>query len=131
VEKAALLAGFGRQHLREIPVDAEFGMQAPALQAAIDADRAAGRRPCAVVATIGTTATTAIDPVAAIAAIAGKKSPSSAIAKNTRGEASMLPFSELNDEIMTKIDTRTTPARPSKLLRPVGVSTSTPTSKSS
>jgi aromatic-L-amino-acid decarboxylase len=73
VEKAALLAGFGRQHLREIPVDAEFGMQAPALQAAIDADRAAGRRPCAIVATIGTTATTAIDPIAAIAAIAQRE----------------------------------------------------------
>jgi aromatic-L-amino-acid decarboxylase len=73
VEKAALLAGFGRQHLREIPVDAEFGMQATALQAAIDADRAAGRRPCAIVATIGTTATTAIDPIAAIAVIAQRE----------------------------------------------------------
>jgi aromatic-L-amino-acid/L-tryptophan decarboxylase len=73
VEKAALLAGFGRQHLREIPVDAEFRMQTPALQAAIDADRAAGRRPCAIVATIGTTATTAIDPIAAIAAIAQRE----------------------------------------------------------
>ena len=33
----------------------------------------------------------------------------SAIAKKIRGEASMLPFSELNDEIITKTDTRTTP----------------------
>lgn len=70
VGKAALLAGFGRQHLREISVDAQFCMQVPALEAAIDRDRAAGRRPCAIVATIGTTATTAIDPIAPIAAIA-------------------------------------------------------------
>jgi aromatic-L-amino-acid decarboxylase len=33
-------------------------------------DEAAGRRPCAVVATTGTTATTAIDPVGAVAAVA-------------------------------------------------------------
>jgi aromatic-L-amino-acid/L-tryptophan decarboxylase len=70
VGKAALLAGFGRQHLREVSVDAQFCMQVPALEAAIDRDRAAGRRPCAIVATIGTTATTAIDPIAPIAAIA-------------------------------------------------------------
>ena len=45
-------------------------------------------------------------------AIVSKNRPSSAIAKKTRGEASMLPFSELNDEIMTNRDTRTTPIRP-------------------
>ena len=44
-------------------------------------------------------------------AIVSKNSPSSAIAKNTRGDASMLPLSELNEEIITKIETRTTPAR--------------------
>ena len=70
VEKAALLAGFGRQHVRQIPVDAQFRMSVPALEAAIDQDRTAGFRPCAVVATIGTTATTAMDPIAPIAAIA-------------------------------------------------------------
>ena len=45
-------------------------------------------------------------------AIDSKNSPSSAMAKNTRGEASMLPFSELNDEIITNIETSTTPVRP-------------------
>ena len=70
IEKAALLAGFGRDYVRAIPVDTEFRMQVPALAAAIGRDRAAGLRPCAVVATTGTTATTAMDPIAPIAAIA-------------------------------------------------------------
>ena len=70
VAKAALLAGFGRENLRLVAVDAVFAMRAEALEHAIRADLAAGRRPCAIVATTGTTATTAIDPIAAIAAIA-------------------------------------------------------------
>jgi len=70
VEKAALLAGFGRNYFRAIPVDAEFRMQAASLQAAIERDRAAGLRPCAIVATTGTTATTAMDPITDIAALA-------------------------------------------------------------
>jgi len=69
VEKAALLAGFGREHIRAVPVDAEFRMDPSALAAAISADRAAGLRPAAVVATSGTTAVTAFDPIDAIAAI--------------------------------------------------------------
>lgn len=70
VEKAALLAGFGRDNLRFIDVDENFAMKADALDAAIVADVAAGHRPCAIVATTGTTTTTALDPIAAIAAIA-------------------------------------------------------------
>jgi aromatic-L-amino-acid/L-tryptophan decarboxylase len=70
VEKAALLAGFGRENLRMIAVDANFDMKADALAAAIRADRAAGREPCAIVATCGSTATTAFDPLAEIAQIA-------------------------------------------------------------
>jgi aromatic-L-amino-acid/L-tryptophan decarboxylase len=69
VDKAALLAGFGREHVRAVPIDDDFAMRPDALAAMIDADRAAGRTPCAVVATCGTTATTAMDPVAAIAAV--------------------------------------------------------------
>lgn len=69
VEKAALLAGFGRDNLRLIPHDAEFGMRADALAAAIAEDLAAGKRPCAAVASVGTTTTAAIDPVSAMAAV--------------------------------------------------------------
>ncbi|HEX5216580.1 MAG TPA: pyridoxal-dependent decarboxylase [Vicinamibacterales bacterium] len=69
VEKAALLCGVGREHVRLLPCDDSFAMRPDALAAAIDADLAAGRLPCAVVATTGTTATTAIDPIDAIAEI--------------------------------------------------------------
>jgi glutamate/tyrosine decarboxylase-like PLP-dependent enzyme len=70
VEKAALLAGFGRENVRVVPVDEQFALQPAALATAIAADRARGLAPCAVVATCGTTATTALDPIAAIASIA-------------------------------------------------------------
>jgi len=70
VEKAALLAGFGRDNLRLVAHDEQFAMRADALEEAIAADVAAGRRPCAIVATTGTTTTTSLDPVRAIAAIA-------------------------------------------------------------
>jgi len=70
VEKAALLAGFGRENLRTIPVDSSFDLRPDALAAAIVEDRAAGREPCAIVATCGTTATTAFDPLAATGQVA-------------------------------------------------------------
>ena len=70
VDKAALLAGFGRDHVRLVPHDGGYAMRADALRELITADAAAGRNPCAVVATTGTTGTTAIDPVREIAAVA-------------------------------------------------------------
>jgi aromatic-L-amino-acid/L-tryptophan decarboxylase len=73
VEKAALLAGFGREHVRTLPLDAEFRLDVSALEAAIVRDRAAGLRPCAIVATTGTTATTAMDPIGAIATVARRE----------------------------------------------------------
>lgn len=72
VEKAALLAGFGRANLHLIPVDEAYAMQPAELEQAIQADLEAGRRPCAVVATTGTTTTTALDPIRAIGEIARK-----------------------------------------------------------
>lgn len=70
VEKAALLAGFGREHLRFVPTDASFAMLPDAFRKLVEEDIAAGRRPCAVVATTGSTGTTALDPVAGIADVA-------------------------------------------------------------
>jgi aromatic-L-amino-acid/L-tryptophan decarboxylase len=70
VEKAALLAGFGREHVRTVPVDEAFDLRTDELAAMIVADRAAGLEPCAIVATCGSTATTAFDPLAAIGALA-------------------------------------------------------------
>ena len=70
VEKAAITIGIGQRNVRKIPVDELFRMKPNALEQAIRADIAAGKKPCFVTATIGTTATTAIDPVEAVADIA-------------------------------------------------------------
>ena len=70
VEKAALLAGFGRATLRTVATDGRYAMRPDALDAAIRDDLSTGRHPCAVVATTGTTTTTALDPLDAIAAVA-------------------------------------------------------------
>jgi len=72
VEKAALLAGFGRANISVIPADERYAMRPQLLAQAIRDDLAAGRTPCAVVATCGTTATTAFDPLEAIAATAAE-----------------------------------------------------------
>lgn len=69
VDKAGLLAGFGKANIRQVACDAHYAMRPDALAAAIAEDRAAGRVPCAVVATTGTTTTTALDPVRAIAEV--------------------------------------------------------------
>ena len=69
VEKGVAIAGLGRQNLRVLPVDAAFAMRVDELVAAIAADRAAGRRPSCVVATVGTTSSNAIDPLPAIAEV--------------------------------------------------------------
>jgi aromatic-L-amino-acid decarboxylase len=69
IEKAALLAGFGKEHLRLVETDDDHALRVDLLEATIAADRAAGRVPCALVASIGTTGTTAIDPLAAMAKV--------------------------------------------------------------
>jgi aromatic-L-amino-acid decarboxylase len=70
VEKAALLAGFGRDNVRWVETDRAYAMVPGALDAAIAADRARGLVPAAIVATTGTTTTTALDPIAALADVA-------------------------------------------------------------
>ena len=73
IEKACMTLGLGRASLVRIPVNDRYEMDPAELATAIDADRAAGRRPVAIVATIGTTSSTSADPVAAIADIAGRE----------------------------------------------------------
>lgn len=70
VEKGALLAGFGRDHVRKIASDERHAMRIDSLRGAVERDLESGIRPCAAVATVGSTATTAIDPVRAIAELA-------------------------------------------------------------
>lgn len=91
VEKAALLAGFGRDNLRSIPAGADHSMRADALAAAIAADRARGCRPCAIVATTGTTTTTALDPIAAVAAVAQREKLWLHVDAAMAGSAMILP----------------------------------------
>ncbi|MDP8982728.1 MAG: pyridoxal-dependent decarboxylase [Acidobacteriota bacterium] len=70
IEKAAITLGLGQDNVRHIPVDNAFRMRVEALEHAIAADLAAGKRPFCVVATTGTTSTSSIDPVAAIGEVA-------------------------------------------------------------
>jgi aromatic-L-amino-acid decarboxylase len=69
VDKAVILLGLGHEALVRVAADAEFRMRPDALAAAIAADKAAGRIPVAVVATVGSTSTTSVDPVGDIAAV--------------------------------------------------------------
>lgn len=70
IEKAALLAGFGRSYLRLIPTDDRHAIRLDLLQTAIEKDIEIGLRPCAIVGAVGTTATTALDPLPALADLA-------------------------------------------------------------
>lgn len=70
VRKAALLAGFGGDHIRLVATDDGGRMRPEALAAAIRTDRAAGRLPCALVATLGTTGIVAFDPLTDLVSIA-------------------------------------------------------------
>lgn len=91
VEKAALLAGFGRDNLRLIEHDCDFGMRPEALDAAIARDEAAGLKPCAVVATTGTTASTALDPIEKIAAVISARGMWLHVDSAMAGSAMVLP----------------------------------------
>lgn len=73
IDKAAIVLGVGQENVRRIASDGDFRMSVPALAEAIARDRAAGRLPMAVVATVGTTSTTSIDPVPAIADLCARE----------------------------------------------------------
>ncbi len=72
VEKAVKIAGLGRENFRPVAVDEQLAMRPEALEEMIEADKAAGHTPCAVVATVGTTSSTALDPLRPIGQIARK-----------------------------------------------------------
>jgi aromatic-L-amino-acid decarboxylase len=73
IDKACMTLGLGRDALAKVPVNDDFEMRVEALEQAINADRAAGHRPIAIVATVGTTSSTSVDPVAAIADVAERE----------------------------------------------------------
>jgi aromatic-L-amino-acid decarboxylase len=69
IEKALRVSGLAECVLRHVDLDERWRMRPEALEAAIEADAAAGLRPWLVVATAGTTDTGAVDPLGAIAEI--------------------------------------------------------------
>jgi aromatic-L-amino-acid decarboxylase len=91
VDKGARIAGFGAANVVKIPVDAAFAMQPEQLEDRIRADRAAGRRPCCIVATTGTTSCTAMDPLGPLADIARRHGLWLHVDAALAGSAAILP----------------------------------------
>lgn len=94
VDKAVILLGLGHDSLIRIPADAEFRMQPALLAQAIAADRAAGRIPIAVVATVGSTSTTSVDPVEEIVRICAREQIWLHVDAAYAGVAAMVPGCE-------------------------------------
>ncbi len=91
IEKAAIILGIGQEGVRKIETDAQFRMDADALQKAIAQDEEEGYVPFCVAATIGTTATTSIDPVRRIAEICRRHSLWLHVDAAYGGAAAILP----------------------------------------
>ncbi|MFF5791773.1 pyridoxal phosphate-dependent decarboxylase family protein [Paeniglutamicibacter sp. NPDC012692] len=72
ISTSASLLGMGADAVVAIPVDSMHRMDAAALERALEADRAAGLRALAIVATAGTTDFGAIDPLPALGALAAE-----------------------------------------------------------
>jgi len=72
IEKAAKIAGFGRQNLVKIPVNEKFRMDVMKLEQAVKHDLEIGMMPVCIVATLGTTGSTAIDPLEEVSQVALK-----------------------------------------------------------
>jgi aromatic-L-amino-acid decarboxylase len=70
VLKAAMLAGFPPENVRQIPVDDQFRIRLDALMHRIAEDRRQGTQPFFLVGSAGTTNTGAVDDLAALAAVA-------------------------------------------------------------
>jgi aromatic-L-amino-acid decarboxylase len=73
VQKAVELLGLGSDAYRQIPVNADFQIDVPALEAAIAQDRAAGYYPFCIVGNAGTVNTGAFDDLSRLADIAQRE----------------------------------------------------------
>jgi len=91
VQKAAMLAGFGAEHVRSIDVNADRAIDVERLRAHIAQDVKAGLRPCAIVATSGTTTTTAFDPIDELADVASAHGAWLHVDAAMAGSAMILP----------------------------------------
>jgi glutamate/tyrosine decarboxylase-like PLP-dependent enzyme len=73
VAKALEILGLGSSSLHAIPVDRNFAIDIDALEAAIRADRSAGREPFCVIGAAGTVNTGAIDDLDRLAALCARE----------------------------------------------------------
>ena len=73
VQKAAVLAGFPEDRVREIPTDSTYRIRVDALASALRADREAGWSPFLLVGNAGTTNTGAVDDLVALADFAARE----------------------------------------------------------
>ena len=94
VDKAVILLGLGHDGLVRVPADDRFRLRPAPLAEAIRVDRAAGRIPIAVVATVGSTSSTSVDPVAAIAEICEREGLWLHVDAAYAGVAAMVPGCE-------------------------------------
>jgi aromatic-L-amino-acid decarboxylase len=91
IEKGAIAVGLGQNNVRKVPVDSDFSMRPAVLAAMIEDDKAAGKRPICVVATIGTTSSTSIDPLPIIVEIAERNGMWVHVDAAYAGAAAILP----------------------------------------
>jgi len=91
IEKATMTLGLGRAGVVRIPADDKYRMRVDALIEAIAADRGAGCRPIAIVATLGTTSSTSVDPVDTIADVASAEGLWLHVDAAYAGPAALLP----------------------------------------
>lgn len=105
IEKAAKIAGLGREHVRKLPVDDALALKPDALDAAIAEDYKAGLHPLAVVATLGTTGTGALDPLKPISDICRKHKVWLHVDAAYAGTALLLPEMRWMIEGIEAVDT--------------------------
>jgi aromatic-L-amino-acid decarboxylase len=91
VEKAVRIAGIGSANLRRVATDASFAMRADHLAELVAVDRAAGRRPFFVCATVGTTSSQAMDPLGAIGELCRRESMWLHVDAAMAGSAALCP----------------------------------------
>jgi aromatic-L-amino-acid decarboxylase len=91
IDKAAIVLGIGTDGVSKVATDSEYKLLVPDLEQRIAADRAQGRRPFAVVATVGTTSTTSIDPVPEIAEVCAREELWLHVDAAYGGSAAILP----------------------------------------
>jgi aromatic-L-amino-acid decarboxylase len=92
IDRAIWIAGIGEENLVRIPTTGSLrGMDAVALEAAIQRDRAAGLLPAGIVASVGGTSVGGTDDLAAICAVAARQSVMTHVDAAWAGSAMICP----------------------------------------